>query len=200
MRLRALLLALLCAAAAPAAPAQPVSDPILVISRERVLTDSEPARALARAQKQLADAMQRRIDAVKDELSAEEQELADQRDTLPRDEFDARVRDFDTRVRRERRLTQRRAAALQNAFRRARQQLAEAMVPLLVAISRQRGARMVLDRDQILVAHPAVDVTEEVIELMNERVQSPALPSLEALEGLESETTEPPQPAPASGG
>lgn len=177
----ALLLAL-----APLGPAgaQPRTEDVLVISRERVLQDSGVARRLNEAEAALTEELQARIDGVKSRLSTEEQELTRLRNTLPREEFERRVQSFDQTVRRERRLTQRRAAALQTAFRRARAELAEALVPILVAISRERGAKLVLDRDQILLAHPSIDVTDEVIAMMDARVPLPELPTLEELEPL----------------
>ena len=178
------------------AMAQPSSESVLVISRERVLSESQAAIFLNDAEVKLTQELQSEVDALKQQLAAEEQELTRLRQTLPRAEFDARVQVFDQRVRRERRQTQRRVAALQNAFRRARGELAEAMVPLLVAISRQRGARLVLDRDQILVAHPSVDVTEELIAHMNESLSLPQVPTLADLDPGEREPNPGPEPVP----
>lgn len=201
--IRFVVLAVLWAAMliAPGGPlqAQPRTEEVLVISRQRVLNESSVAERLNDAEAAMTGELQARVDAVKARLSAEEQELTRLRNTLPREEFERRVQSFDQTVRRERRMTQRRAAALQTAFRRARGELAEALVPILVTISRDRGARLVLDRDQILLAHPSIDVTEEVIAMMDERVPLPQLPALEDLEPLpepEEETT----PAPEGGG
>ncbi len=163
------------------APAQQQETPVLVVSRERVLEEAAPADRLNDAEAAMTAELQARVDRAKAELAAEEQELTELRATLPPEEFERRVRDFDRRVRNEREITQRRAAALQTAFRQARQTLVEALVPILVTLSRERGARLVLDSDQILVAHPSIDVTEEAIALMA-RVPMPALPALDALE------------------
>ena len=163
------------------AVAQEPQSPVLVVSRERVLQEAVPADRLNEAEAAMTAELQSRVDAIKAELSAEEQELTRLRGTLPADEFERRVQSFDQRVRTERENTQRRAAALQTAFREARQKLAEALVPILVTLSREKGAKLVLDRDQILVAHPSIDVTDEVIAMMNERISVPELPTLKDL-------------------
>lgn len=188
----ALVAVLLGAAPAPAQDATPV----LVVSRERVLAEAPPAEKLNDAEATMTAELQSRVDRLKAELADEEQELTQLRATLAPEEFERRVRDFDRRVRREREITQRRAAALQTAFRQARQSLVESLVPILVTLSRERGAKLVLDSDQILVAHPSIDVTDEAIALMG-RVPMPALPTLEALPPLEKGLPAPDAPAPA---
>lgn len=164
---------------------------VLVVSREEVLAESQVARALSDAEARLTAELQAEVDTVKTRLSVEEQELTILRNELPKAEFDRRVQVFDQQVRAERRRTQGRAAALQNAFRKARSRLVDAMIPILVQISRERGAAVVLDREQIFLAHPSADVTEEVIRRLDAEVPMPAIPSLDDLE--------PGEPQPESG-
>ena len=191
-RLSALAVAIGLALWAPPVDAQPEPPSILVVSRERLLQESIPADRLNEAEAAMTAELQSRVDAIKAELSAEEQELTRLRGTLPPEEFERRVQSFDERVRKERESTQRRAAALQTAFRDARQKLAQAVVPILVTLSQEKGAKLVLDRDQILVAHPSIDVTEEAIAMMNERVPMPDLPTLEDLPATAGEAAAPP--------
>lgn len=167
-----------------AATAQPRDEPILVVSREQVLQEAAPAERLNEIEAAMTTELQRHVDAIKAELAEEEQELTRLRGALPREEFEDRVQEFDQRVRRERERTQRRAAALQTAFREAHQKLLEALMPILVTVSQEMGAKLVLDRDDILLAHPSIDVTDRVIALMNARVPVPELPPFEGLEEL----------------
>lgn len=189
--LAALLMAAPTAAQEVAEPAArpPVGGQVLVVSRDVVLSQARVAQALNDAESALTDELQAEVDAVKSRLSAEEQELTRLRSSMPRDEFDRRVQLFDQTVREERRRTQRRAAALQQAFRKARSQLVEALIPILVAVSRERGASIVIDRAQILLAHPSIDVTEDVILLFDEQVEMPPIPTLADVEP-------PPEPEP----
>lgn len=193
----ALIALLFSGLAAWPAPAQEAT-PVLVVSRDRVLAEAAPAEKLNDAEAAMTAELQARVDRLKAGLADEEQELTQLRSTLPPEEFERRVRDFDRRVRSEREITQRRAAALQTAFRQARQTLVESLVPILVTLSRERGAKLVLDSDQILVAHPSIDVTDEAIALLG-RVPMPALPTLEALPPVEEGLPAPDAPAPAPG-
>lgn len=155
---------------------------VLVVSREVVMAQAQVAKALSDAEAALTAELRAEVDQVKARLAEEEQELARLRATLPREEFDRRVQIFDQTVRTERRRTQQRSAALQTAFRDARAQLVDALLPVLVQISRERGASLVLDRDQILLAHPSIDVTAEVIRRFDATAAMPPVPSLADLE------------------
>jgi len=158
------------------------SAPVLIVSRKQLLNDTEAARTLLRAEIELTAELQRRVDAIKAQLTAEEEELARQRPTMGREAFDARVTEFDRKVRRERRQTQHRAAALQNAFREARLKLLDALDPVLEEVRVAHGASVILNADQALVNDPSVDVTAEVIARVNETLPTPAIPDLDSLD------------------
>jgi Skp family chaperone for outer membrane proteins len=154
---------------------------ILMVSRKRLLNDTAHARALLKAEIELNAELQRRVDAVKAELNAEEQELARLRPALEREEFDARVAEFDRNVRSQRRETQQRAAILQNAFRKERLKLVEALGPILEEVREAHGASVILNADQALTSDPALDVTVEVIARFDATVAPPLIPDLDAL-------------------
>jgi Skp family chaperone for outer membrane proteins len=154
---------------------------ILVVSRKRLLNDTDHARALLKAEIELTAGLQRRIDAVKAELNAEEQELARLRPTLERAVFDERVAAFDRKIRSQRREAQQQAANLQNAFQVERQKLVEALGPVLEGVREAYGASIILNADQALASDPALDVTGEVIARFNTDVSPPAIPDLDSL-------------------
>lgn len=157
-------------------------EAVLIISRKRLLNETEPARNLRKAEIDQTAALQRRVDEAKARLTAEEQELARLRPTMEREAFDARVAAFDKSVREVRRQTQRRAAALQKAFRDLRLQFVKALGPVLEAERIDRGAQIILNADQVLVADQAVDVTDEVIARINATVLTPPIPDIDQLD------------------
>ncbi|HUS55323.1 MAG TPA: OmpH family outer membrane protein [Thermohalobaculum sp.] len=154
---------------------------ILMISRKRLLNDTEHARTLLRAEIELTAELQRRIDAIKVELTDEEQELARLRPTLDRTEFADRVAKFDRRLKSQRHDAQKYAANLQSVFRAERLKLSEALKPLLAQVLEAHGAAAILDTDQLLASDPALDVTDEAIARFNATVPLPAIPNLEAI-------------------
>ncbi|MGF1500226.1 MAG: OmpH family outer membrane protein [Paracoccaceae bacterium] len=147
-------------------------DPkVLVVSRERVLRETAAAEALREAERARSAEFQARLDALKTQLEAEETELARLRRTLPRDDFEERTQAFDRKVRAARRRSQEQAARLQQTFRAARERLNAEMVPVLVEVLRARGADLIVDSAQVLVAQPAINVTEEVIRRFDARIE-----------------------------
>ena len=165
---------------------------VLVVSRQRLLSETETAKALQKAEIEMTAELQRRVDEIKAQFNAEEQELARLRPTMERTAFDARVAEFDRNVRRERRQTQFRAAALQTAFREARLKFVEALGPVMEEVRAKHGAVLILNADQALALDHAADVTDEVIERVNQTIPVPPLPDLDKLDpGPEMPLAEP---------
>ena len=189
--LTALSLALVPALAAGTAQAQE-PPPILTISRQRLLNETRYARAISRAEHRLTTELQARIDATKRELTDREQELTRLRGTLPRDEFEAQTAAFDRRVRSERREAQRLSAALQSAFRSERVKLLELLEGFIEQVRAERGASVILNRDDAIASDPALDITGEVIARFDETVSVPEMPDLDSIlaEAREASPTE----------
>lgn len=149
---------ILVLAAAPAA-----AQAVLVIDRERMVTESAAAKALRQIEIDLRARVQSELDKVKDALEAEEKELTRLRDELPKEEFEARSRDFDRRVRIERRAAQERGAILQKFISDAQEELLRAAAPVLAQLRRDRGAAVLLDASVVVAGDPSIDVTDEAI-------------------------------------
>lgn len=170
---RTLLAGALACLAVPAAAQEAGPPQVIVVSRNRVLSETQAARAILESEREIGAAFQARVDAVKQALEAEEAELTELRSSLSREEFEARAEAFDRKVRIARRRTQRQAAELQQTFRIARERLKGRLGPILIRVLQEQGAAIVLDADQILVAAPSVNMTDEVIRRFDEEV--PAL-------------------------
>ena len=125
------------------------------------------------------------------QFSAEEQTLTAMRQTLPADEFRKRAEEFDKRaveVRRQREaaVDELNASALAdyNGFSRA-------MLPVLAALMRERGAVAVLDKRAILVAAQSIDVTDALVARIDSEIGAGPLPDA-------APPADPQQPAEAS--
>lgn len=156
---------------------------MLVVSRARILSETGPAQSLRAAETKLRDDLRAWVNERKQSLDEEERALTELRPDLPRDAFDMRSEAFDQRVRAVRRDSQRLEAAIQSAFRDARKELITALYPILIEVLRARGGQVILDQDNILLAAPEIDVTDQVIALYNARVAAPVLPEFDTLIG-----------------
>lgn len=149
--------------AALSLPGVAAAQPVLVVSRGRILRETAAGKALRAAEARANAAFEARVEAAKTALEAREAELARLRRTAERTEFARLTEAFDRAVRATRRETQRQAAEMQTRFRAERDRLTAALAPVLIAVLKDRGADIILDADSILIARPGVDVTDEVI-------------------------------------
>ena len=137
---------------------------VLIVDRDRVLTESLPAQRLREVERSQREALSKRIEETRLSLEAEEAEIARIRDQLTPEEFETRFRAFDQRAREARLEVQRANEALQAQMIAARGQLKQALTPILQAIVEERGASVLLNAQSVLMARDKVDVTLEAIE------------------------------------
>ena len=107
---------------------------------------------------------------IQNNLEAEEQSLVELRKTLAADEFRKLAVEFDERanaIRKER-------AALENTLFELRDEninkLLQLSVPFLQEIMLSYKASVIIDRRNIVLSNPMVDITEKAIELTNDKL------------------------------
>ncbi|MEM8753098.1 MAG: OmpH family outer membrane protein [Pseudomonadota bacterium] len=149
---------------------------ILIVDRERALTESEPAQRIAARERAERLSLRAFNDELQVELETEEAEIAALRETSTKEEFEERVRAFNVKVRDARQTSQRNIQAFQRRFEEARSALAERLTPLLIAMLEETGADLILDARDVLVARPGADVTDRLIERLNASAPLEAVP------------------------
>ena len=107
---------------------------------------------------------------IQNNLEAEEQSLVELRKTLVADEFLKLAKDFDERansIRKER-------AELENTlFEKRDENISELLklsVPFLQEIMLSFKASVIVDRRNIVLSNPMIDITEKAIELINDNL------------------------------
>ncbi len=107
---------------------------------------------------------------IQNNLEAEEQSLVELRKTLAADEFRKLAVEFDERansIRKER-------AELENTlFERRDENISDLLklsVPLLQEIMLSYNATVIVDRRNIVLSNPMIDITEKAIELINDNL------------------------------
>lgn len=162
------------------APALAQSSPgIAIVSRDRVLRESDVARRLREAEQVMTGRLQAQIDAARAALDAEESDLAQQRAELTPEEFQTRATDFDRRIRMVRRVAQERGGVLQRVFQEARARLVSTLPEVLEKLRVTHGATIILDADDALAFDAQVDLTLQAIELFNAEGQDVEIPVLD---------------------
>lgn len=143
------------------------AEGIILIDRQRVLSESEPALRLREAEQDRRVALRGELDKIQQALEAEEAEISELRGELDAEAFEARVRAFDAHVREARRRSQALGEGLQAEFERARQQLVAALSPVLAELLDSHQADVIIDVRSVLATRPNLDVTDEAIRRLN---------------------------------
>lgn len=144
--------------------------PILTIASERLFVDSAFGRRVAReieAESALLAAENRQKEA---ELEAEEKDLTDRRANLEPEEFRKLADAFDAKVQDIRQTQDAKAVALAKRDDAARVEFFRAIRPVLVALMRDSGASVVLERSSVFLSANATDITDLAISRIDAEI------------------------------
>lgn len=159
----ALILSLGTAAAQDTPPPARPDSPFLLITQERILTDSRTGKALLAEEDRQRDTLRTEARALDSSFEAEERALTDKRPTLSPEEFRKVSDAFDERVVKARRDQDERANALAQEFDQRRRQFYARVAPILVMLMDRYGARAIFDANSVLLADETLNITGAVI-------------------------------------
>ena len=181
-RIRRVFLALAFATAVAAAPlggaaAQSETGPdIAVIDIQRLLRKAKAAVDFTNQIERQRQLFREQISEREKELRAADQELARQRTKLPAEAFAEKRREFEVRLVEVQREAQTRMRELDQVRADGRRQVQRAITNIVAEIARERGIGLVIaQQGQIVLVKSALDITEEVLKRLNEK-----LPQVEA--------------------
>lgn len=155
---------------APLAQDPPVQSPILTLNEELLYTDSlwgQQAEAGFEAEAASLGAENRNLEA---DLAAEERALTDRRPSMDPSAFRAEADAFDNKVTAIRAEQDMKARSLTRRRDAERRSFFAAILPALSEIMIRHGAVAILDARAIFVASNQIDVTEELLGLVDERL------------------------------
>ena len=109
---------------------------------------------------------------IADDLVIEERQLTERRAPMTPEDFKAEAAAFDKRATGIRAAQKAKAQALQAQLEQERQAFVQAALPVLDELLVQRGAAVVLDRRVIIRGLSNIDVTNDLILLVDERLGS----------------------------
>jgi len=155
------------AQAAPAAAAPQAA--IIVVDMNRIGAESAAGKSGATQLRTKADGARARVKTLQDQLRSEEETLvkARQANSMAPEAFQARVKEFQTKQANAQQELGNREQELARSEAFVRQQIFNAVAPIIQAVMRERGASIVLARDAALAVTPTLDVTAEVIRRLD---------------------------------
>lgn len=159
----------LAAALALALPvqAQQTPSPILTLDQDRFFLESDFGKAALERERKATAALEQENKRIEAELVAEEQALTEQRKTLSPADFTAKADAFDAKVERIRSEQDAKAQVLTESRDKDRKEFLKVAVPVLGGLLGDKQAVAIIDKNQVIVALSAIDITDEAIAKVN---------------------------------
>ena len=109
------------------------------------------------------------------ELVLKEQELQSKRDIISQDAYRNEVQKFQNDVAEIQRQIQFRRQSLDSAFQQAQDKIRQLALKIVTEIANERRLDFVLNKDNVLVFRNKLDITQNVLEVLNERTKNARL-------------------------
>lgn len=168
----ALLISSASLAAAPGKPPpQGVPQPkILVIDRKAILEGSAVGKSIVQQAQTMWQQMTAQLKGEQSALAAQHQALLQQLAILSADVKSKKERDEAAKESAFQQKVQDKRALLQGGVVQAQAQMEGALGPILKGIMLERGANMLLDRNAVIMSTVDVDITQIVIQRLNQKM------------------------------
>lgn len=174
MTIRPLIVAMMLVFAAAVfteADAQTLPDTRIAIVDFQLIQKN--STAMVDIQKQIEDRRllyQEQISSQERDLRANDQELIRQRSVLSAEAFALKRREFEAKVAQVQREVQDRKRELDQAFEYGTNQVQLVINDIVAELSKQKNFNVVLSRQQIVFAENSLNISEEIIQILNERL------------------------------
>lgn len=148
---------------------------IAVVDVQKIMQESNASKGVSKSFETLRETYQKEISALEDKLRKSEEELRKQQTVLAPDALATKRRDFEKQVGDVQKTVQTRKKALENALNEAMAVVHKNMVEIVADVARERGANLVLARQQFVLVDTNLDVTDTVMERVNKKLPQVAL-------------------------
>jgi Skp family chaperone for outer membrane proteins len=154
---------------APAAGALPAPR-IIVVDRQAILRGSSVGQDIVRQVNAYTAAAEKEFRAQQESLQKESQTLQQQVAILAPDVRAQKIRAFQSKEAAFKAKVDARQSLIQGGVMKARQQVEQALGPILQGIMQERGANILLDRAAIVLGMVDIDVTKLTIDRLNQKL------------------------------
>ncbi|MBP2291109.1 OmpH family outer membrane protein [Azospirillum rugosum] len=166
--------------AAPLASAQETKTDlkapvIAVMDVQKIMQESNASKGVSKSFESLRDAYQKEVASLEDKLRKSDEELRKQQTVLSQDALAAKRRDFEKQLADVQKTVQNRKRALEGALNEAMGVIHQNMVQIVQDVAKERGANLVLTRQQFVLVDTQLDITDTVMERVNKKLPQVAL-------------------------
>jgi len=157
---------------APAAPAAATSPTVavMVVDVQTLAQNSKAAKMVRQQIEGKRAEYQKELTHQEDELRKESEALQKQQGTLSADAFKAKGRELQGKVNEYERNLQSKRQALERSNADALKQIDDVVKKIIYDIAKDRKVNLVLQRSELLLYDPAFDVTDQVLQKLDEQL------------------------------
>lgn len=167
-KMTAALAALAMLAAAPAF----AETTIGIINVQKVMAESKAGSAMREQLQAKQKAFQADFDSKQKSLQADEQAIAKSRSSLSKEAFEQKVKDFNNKAAKAQQEVQEKKARLDKAVSEAVEEIRSNVFDIAKQIASDKKLNVVMTADQIMYADSSLDVTDDVLKRLNDKLPS----------------------------
>ena len=145
---------------------------IAIIDMQRILRESVAGQAVQKEIDQRRNQFQAELQQKEEGLRNASQELARQRAVLSSDAYARKRQELEREAADVRREMQRQRRGLDEVFGQGMTQVRLELVEIVKEIASERGADLVLAKTNVVLVRPDIEITDEAIARLNERLKS----------------------------
>jgi outer membrane protein len=157
-------------AAAPAVTHGPALPGVCVISLEGAIASSTVGKYVQSRLQQIATQVQAELRAEETAIQNDAKALEGQRASLDANTFESRGSAIQVRANALNRKAQLRDRELQATQQKALGRVGQELDPILRQIYQQRQCSILLNRDAVVIANPAMDISQPVVTALNAKI------------------------------
>ena len=159
------------AAAAPAVTHGPALTGVCVISLEGAIATSTVGKYVQTRLQQIATQVQAELKGEEAALQTEAKTLDSQRASLDQKTFETRANALQTKANAFQRKAQIREREMQATQQKALGRVGQELDPILRQVYQQRQCSLLLNREAVVIANPAMDISQPVVTALNAKIQ-----------------------------
>jgi len=143
-----------------------------VVDIEKILSDSSAGKSIEAQLKTRREAFQKEFTAREDNLMASQKTIIQQKSELNSEEFAAQRKSFENQLAETRNLFKKRRGSLDRGLGKALSSLRKHIVQVTAEVADERGIKIVVTRDSVVIAAKEMDITDVVLSRLNKKVSN----------------------------
>ena len=170
--LPAFLLVALFGLGAPPLQAQDAPMGVAILGVQEILQQATAGQAVQAEIRKREQALKAELEKRENALLAADQQLAQQRATLSQEEMAKKRNEIGQQLAEVRKYAQSQKAAIIEVAHKGEAQIRQALFQVVNDIAKERGITLVLNKAQVVLFPPQLDITDEALKKLNAKLPS----------------------------